>query len=123
MILGIILSLLAILITINLIQLKYSSQGSDHYAHFTFIKAVRNNKNRFISENPVYINKNDIPPTVPQFFYWILSHIPAGWLNKNYSYIGLIINIVSFGCFIFFLYLLKPFLNTDILFNTILFSA
>jgi hypothetical protein len=100
--------LFLLLLTINILQLKFSKPGSDHYIHFAYINSIRNNKNKFINKVNSFINDDDFPD--PQLYHWLLSFLPEHFLIRNYKLLGLFINVSSFFFFIGFIYLLFPFL-------------
>ena len=65
--------LLVLLIIINIYQLKTSTPGSDHYAHFGIINSIKENKHRFTTKVNTYINEDDNPD--PQLYHLLLSLI------------------------------------------------
>lgn len=101
-----------ILVCINLLQLKFSTPGSDHFVHFGYINSIRANKNRFITKEYNSIYEDDF--LYPQLYHWILSFFSSNFLYKNYKYLGLILNVFSLFFFILFLHLIFPYLSLSV---------
>ena len=109
------LFLLFFLVLINTYQIKSSKAGSDHYLHFAFINGIKKNKHRFFKNVPSFINTADYG--YPQFYHWLLSFLSDKFLQGNFKYFGLVINITSFVAFNFFLYFIYPFLSVSVSIN------
>lgn len=99
----------SLLLIINLVQLRYTKPGSDHFIHFAYINSIRQNRGRFIKSVQAFLNPEDFPD--PQLYHWVLAKLPPYILEKYFRYLGMIINVLSLVTFLVFAQMLYPYLQ------------
>lgn len=91
------------------LQTRHTPESSDHYFHVGLISAIRNNKYKFIEEQPNLLGRKYF--NYPQLFHWLLAFAGPDFINKHSMKIGLFLSQLNLICFIFFGYYLQEFLN------------
>lgn len=79
----------------------FIGRGSDHYFHDYFIQVIKQNKNKFFSRFPNFID--DLRPTDPQLMYKIISYLPSKYRNISSILLNPISLLFLIFSFIFFL--------------------
>ena len=105
-----IVALFLIHLFINLIQIRLSKSGSDHYIYLGQILSIKRNKHRFITGNDTIIEDKNF--NFPQLYQWILSYFPESFIIKYCKYINIV--IITFSLFTFFIFLIIIFPKLNI---------
>jgi len=107
-----ILFIICLFLLANYLQSRFSHAGSDHYYHLGLIKAIKDNKHRFITSYPQIIGEKYF--AYPQFYHWILSFFPQEVAKDKYWIFSFIINLLQISFFLIFSYSIYPSLSLDI---------
>lgn len=103
--------LFGIFLLLNIVQVKFSSLGSDHAYHVSLIKAIKDNKHRFVRSHPQIIGEKYF--AYPQFYHWLLSFFPATFVKNQYWILNGIINFAQLVSFLIFAQSMYTYLDID----------
>ncbi len=101
---------------ISIISLRLVKiQGTDQFYHELIIRAIKNNRNRFIKENPYIIGDNNM--AYPQLLHWVLSFFPLKNIARNAIIINLFSTMISAISLFLFVNFILAFPQFDFLEN------